>query len=144
MACTPSEDFDQPGHPPGLIKVFTVRMKKAWSLATYWVYSADSDQTDLSPRWAHSHFVGFVVRRLNFLLFRGKEQKSDNAILWPFALLENIDSRWSGNNDFLSTSLQAFICLAHIHCKPSPTAIFRTARSVSQKNIVSQKSMSNF
>ena len=29
LACAPSEDSDQPGHPPSLIRVFTVRMKKA-------------------------------------------------------------------------------------------------------------------
>ena len=32
MACAPSEDSDQPGHPPTLIRVFAVRMKKAWVL----------------------------------------------------------------------------------------------------------------
>ena len=26
MACAPSEDSDEPGHPPSLIKVFTGRM----------------------------------------------------------------------------------------------------------------------
>ena len=31
-SCAPSEDSDQPGHPPSLICVFTVRMKKAWVL----------------------------------------------------------------------------------------------------------------
>ena len=36
MACAPSEDSDQPGHPPSLIRVFAVHMKKAWvSLATH-------------------------------------------------------------------------------------------------------------
>ena len=33
--CAPSEDSDHPGHPPTLIKVFVVRMKKAWVLATH-------------------------------------------------------------------------------------------------------------
>ena len=33
VACAPSEDSDQPGHLPSLIKVFTVRMKKAWVLS---------------------------------------------------------------------------------------------------------------
>ena len=28
MACAPSEDSDQPGHPPSLIRVFAVHMKK--------------------------------------------------------------------------------------------------------------------
>ena len=29
MACAPSEDSDQPGHPPSVNRVFAVRMKKA-------------------------------------------------------------------------------------------------------------------
>ena len=31
--CAPSEDSDQPGHPPSLITVFVIRMKKAWVLS---------------------------------------------------------------------------------------------------------------
>ena len=46
--------------------------RKLWSLATHWAHSEDSDQTgaqsDLSLRWVHSHFVGFVMRR--FILLR--------------------------------------------------------------------------
>ena len=33
VACSPSEDSDQPGHPPSLIRVFAVRMKKPWALS---------------------------------------------------------------------------------------------------------------
>ena len=33
MARAPSEDSDQPGHPPSLIRVFAVRMKKAWVIS---------------------------------------------------------------------------------------------------------------
>ena len=33
VTCAPSEDSDQPGHPPSLIRVFAVRMKKAWVLS---------------------------------------------------------------------------------------------------------------
>ena len=80
--CAPSEDSDQPGHPPSLIRVlqpgqppslirvFAVRMKKGWILSyplnaqrRLWSDWADA-QADLSLRWAHSHFVGFVMRRL--------------------------------------------------------------------------------
>ena len=32
MTCAPGEDSDQPGHPPSLIRVFAVRMKKHWAL----------------------------------------------------------------------------------------------------------------
>ena len=35
MACASNEDSGQPGHLPSLIRVFTVRMKKAWVLATH-------------------------------------------------------------------------------------------------------------
>ena len=33
VACAPSEDSDQPGHPPSLIRVFAVHMKKHWALS---------------------------------------------------------------------------------------------------------------
>ena len=69
VACAPSEDSDQPGHPHSLIRVFAVHMKKAWILSyplsaqqrlSDWVDA----QADLSLGWAHSHFVGFVMRWL--------------------------------------------------------------------------------
>ena len=68
--CASSQDSDKPGHPPSLIRVFVVRMKKAWVLS-YPVSAqrrlrsdwADA-KVDLSLRWAHTHFVGFVMRRL--------------------------------------------------------------------------------
>ena len=65
--CAPSEDSDQPGHPPSLIRVFAVRMKKPWVLSyplsaqrRLWSNWVDA-QADLSLRWAHTHFVGFVM-----------------------------------------------------------------------------------
>ena len=54
---------------PSLIKVFAVRMKKVWVLGyplsakrRLWSDRADA-QADLRIRWAHSHIVGFVMRR---------------------------------------------------------------------------------
>ena len=48
--CAPSEDSDQPGHPP----VWSESSLSAWrnlgSLATHWVHSEDSDQTGRMPR----------------------------------------------------------------------------------------------
>ena len=59
MACAPSADSDQPGHPPSLIRVFAVRMKKAWVLSyplsvkrRLWSDWVDA-QPDLNLRWAH-------------------------------------------------------------------------------------------
>ena len=45
MTCAPSKDSDQPGHPPSLIRVFAVRMKKHWALNYRLSASEDSDQT---------------------------------------------------------------------------------------------------
>ena len=66
----PSEDSDQPGHPRSLIRVFAVRMKKAWVLSyplraqrRLWSDWADA-QMVVSLHWAHTHFVGFVMSRL--------------------------------------------------------------------------------
>ena len=66
--CASSEDSDQPGHPTSLIRVFAVRMKKkAWGLsyplsAQRWLWSDWADaKAGLSLRWAHTHFVGFVM-----------------------------------------------------------------------------------
>ena len=57
-------------HPPSLIRVFAVRVKKACVLSyplsaqrRLWSDWTDA-QADLSFRWAHTHFVGFVMRRL--------------------------------------------------------------------------------
>ena len=59
VACAPSEDSDQPGHPPSLIRVFAVRMKKQWvisyplsALRRLWSDWVDA-QADLSLRWVH-------------------------------------------------------------------------------------------
>ena len=75
--CAPSEDSDQPGHPASLIRLFAVRMKKAWTLSyplsaqrRLWSDWADA-QADLGLRWAHSHIVGFVTRRFIFHLKTG-------------------------------------------------------------------------
>ena len=68
--CAPSEDSDQPGHPPSLIRVFAVHMKKAWVLSyplsaqrRLWSDWANA-QADLRLRWVHTHLVGFVKSRL--------------------------------------------------------------------------------
>ena len=80
MACAPSEDSDQPGHPPSLISVFAVRMKKAW-VSSYqlsaqrrlWLDWADA-QADLSLRWVRSHIVGFFMSRLKYKTAQAESQ----------------------------------------------------------------------
>ena len=60
MACAPSEDSDQPGHLPSLIRVLLSAWRKLGSLATHWAHSEDSDQTGQMPRliWV---FAGCTV-----------------------------------------------------------------------------------
>ena len=50
MARAPSEDADQPRHPPSLIRVFVVRIKKAWVLSHPLSAHEDYDQTGRMPR----------------------------------------------------------------------------------------------
>ena len=84
--CAPSEVSDQPGHPPSLIRVFAVRMKKVWVLSYplnaqrgLWSDWADA-QADQSLRWAHSHFVGFVMSRLIYQSYEKKNCSSFNNV----------------------------------------------------------------
>ena len=65
LTCVPSEDSDQPVHPPSLIRVFTVCMKKPWVFSyplsaprRLWSDWADA-QADLSLSWAHRTFCWF-------------------------------------------------------------------------------------
>ena len=60
----PSEDSDQPGHPPSLIRVFAVRLKKVWALS----YPLSAQRRQRMPRliWV---FAGRTVILL--LLSRG-------------------------------------------------------------------------
>ena len=70
MSLAPSEDSDQPGHLPSLIRVFTVRMKKHWVLSYPLRHCKDSAQTERMPRLVcifaecTDRFVGFIMRQL--------------------------------------------------------------------------------
>ena len=70
VACAPSEDSDQPGHPPSLIRVFTCAQRVAQDPNFLQADSEDTDQTGQMPKliWVFArrtcHFVGFVMRWL--------------------------------------------------------------------------------
>ena len=61
--CAPSEDSDQPGHPPSLFRVFAVRTKKAWVLS----YSL-SAQPRLWSDWRIPRLIWVFARRTVILL----------------------------------------------------------------------------
>ena len=102
MSFAPSKDSDQPGQPPILIRVFAVRMKKAWVLSypmsaqrSLWSDWADA-QAYLSLRWVHSHFASFVMSCLN----------------------------WAASSEFVSSSIPSWQILT-AHAQP-----FRGARDL--------------
>ena len=73
MACAPSEDSYQHVHPPSLIRIFAVHMKKAWVFSyplsasqRLWSDWADA-QADLSLRWAHMPFCCFCHEAAHLL-----------------------------------------------------------------------------
>ena len=73
MACAPSENSDQPGHRPSLIRVFAIGMKKALVFLyllspkrRLWSDRADA-QVDLSLCWAHMPFVWFCHVLAHFI-----------------------------------------------------------------------------
>ena len=58
MACAPSEDSDQPGHPPSLIRVFAVCMKKAWVLSYPLSAQRRLIRLEGCPGWSESSLGG--------------------------------------------------------------------------------------
>ena len=94
MAYAPSEDSDQPGHLPNLIRVFAVCMKKPWVLSytlsaqrRLWSDWADA-QADLSLRWMHSHFVCFVMLWLKWFFECWIQVSSFSSVLKHFKEIE--------------------------------------------------------
>ena len=73
--CAPSKDWDQPGHTPSLIRVFVVRMKRAWILSyplsaqrRLWSDWADA-QADLSLHWLHRPVCWFCHEAAHLFVY---------------------------------------------------------------------------
>ena len=71
MICAPSEDSDQPGHPPNLIRVFAVRVKKHWDFC--YLLSAQWRLIRLGgcPGWSESSLGAHAI--LLVLLWGGSK-----------------------------------------------------------------------
>ena len=92
-----SRDMTKPTNEcaPSLIRVFAVRMKKPWVLsnplsAQWRLWSDWADWADLSLRWAHTHFVGFVISRLIYLPTRGHNPSTATLFMKPMIQLSLI------------------------------------------------------
>ena len=100
MICAPSEDSDQPGHPPSLIRAFAVHLKIPWVLSyslsaqrRLWPDWADA-QADLSLCWAHLPFCWFcrATTQLSRIYLGSKWQSPHLSAWYAFLLL------WVTNN----------------------------------------------
>ena len=100
--CAPSEDSDQPGHPPSLIRVFTVRMKKLWVLSypliaqqRLWSDLADA-QADLSLRWAHMPLCWFchAAAHITIIVTTGSDQNDKDMTTQPRDCIRSSKSGW--------------------------------------------------
>ena len=83
----PNEDSDQPGHPPSLIRVFAVRMKKGWILS--YPLSAKWRLIRLGgcPGWSESSLGAQII--LLVLSWGGSNEisilpKNDNTAPWYY------------------------------------------------------------
>ena len=83
-----------------VIRVFAVRMKKAWVLSyplsarrRLWSDWADA-QANLSLRSAHSYFVGFVMRRIKSYLSTISQHRVIVCINTPWTFLLFFGSTW--------------------------------------------------
>ena len=88
MLCAPSEDSDQTGHPPSLIRVFVVRWmgSKGPKLSScgqqrLWSDWADA-QADLSLRWAHMLFCWFCHEAA--LIWNSRKASSKEPHPWSY------------------------------------------------------------
>ena len=104
--CAPRSS-DQPGHPPSLIRVAAVRMKKTCVLSyplsaqrRLWSDCAYA-QADLNPHWAYTHFVGFVMSRLISCFFDAENTK---PILRDCTILTDLRAS-SRNQPYLTTEI---------------------------------------
>ena len=105
MTCSPSEFSDKPGHPPNLIPVITVRMKKPSGPYSYtlsaqrklWSDWMDA-QSDLSLRWVHRSFCLFCHTLAQMVLM--------NTAIFSFS-----------NTDKLCPIILNYFLLKHFTCE---------------------------
>ena len=119
MACVPSEDSDQPGHLPSLIRLFAVRMKKHWvisyplsALPRLWSDWVDA-QADPSLCWAHMPFCWFCHEAAHFYFYRSHTEAG-----WGDCRLEVKNVRGHGpyaqwlDGHYVSVKVGKFFALA--------------------------------
>ena len=110
--CASSEDSDQPGHPPSLIRVFAVRVRKLGSSATHWCRCPGRSESSLGAHsfcWfccvvAHIYFLWEEITSLCLSL-----QCIYSSTKKPHHLLRQILWNWILSLDLTSVSAAAEI-----------------------------------
>ena len=115
--CEPYEDLDQPGHPPSLIRVFAVRMNKAWVLSYPLSAQRRLIRLDGCPGWSESSLGALVIWLVllcggSFSLFCHAVPHLVNIRL--FWLLEVVYWSCFVNTPFLSNTMIFILCVLTI------------------------------
>ena len=102
MACAPSEDSDQPGHSPSLIRVFTVRMKKAKILSyplsaqrrlrSAWASAKTLIRLGGCPGWSESSLGAHAILLNRVFAVRMKKAK---ILSYPLSAQRRLRSAWA-------------------------------------------------
>ena len=141
----PSKDSDQPKHPSSLIRVFAVCMKKAWVLS----YPFSTQQrlwsdwedalADLSLRWAHTHFICFVMPRLKswlsvYLPLYTEQPISSEISMWQLLyrlekLARLLAKAWGIYNNSITSLLLFFF-------SKNSLSVLQNFASLSKKNFI--------
>ena len=113
--------------------VFAARMKKAWVLSyplsaqrRRWSDWADA-QADLSLRWAHSHFVGFVMSRLKYGKDSGWKESIFKRQMMQFEAMYCVSILFSSSglfSSFWTLSDTCYSIVIHV-CKTAMNHVVR-------------------
>ena len=99
MVCAASEDSDQPRHPPSLIRVFAVRMKKAWflnyPLSAQWRLWLDWADAQAYQSSLDTHAILLVLSGLAHIIFQEKQKNK-----YSEALSSILIKTWDGEDRF--------------------------------------------
>ena len=111
------------GHPPSLIRVFAVRMKKAWvlsyPLSAQWGLWSDWAEARADLSSLAGHFVGFAMLRLIWVCCLDIGFRNISVVLLGFYCLSFVNAWYSdwliwgcGNSlIIISLTLYAFLCI---------------------------------
>ena len=133
MACAPSKDSDQPEHLPSLIKIFTVRMKKAQVLSNQFIKCTAKTLIRLGgcPGWSESS-LGAQIMLL--VLSRGSSYQNWSAADKKISKKENCILKWIFYLDLkfqraLSEQWCMFLCIYHIYSNKCPVILFYSRKA---------------